>query len=96
MTIIKKAVSVLLTCCLALAFLPTLSQSAYAAGSASKAFDDSIPIEYFRLKILIMIRRTKKAKSISRAKSLLLTISSWCRTCAGAFLLKIHNVLGRE
>ena len=47
MAIIKKAVSVLLTCCLALAFLPTLSQSAYAAGSASKAFDDSIPIEYF-------------------------------------------------
>ena len=39
--------SILLTCCLVLAFLPTLSQSAYAAGSASKAPDDSIPIEYF-------------------------------------------------
>ena len=47
MTTIKKAMSVLLACCLALAFLPTLSQSAYAAGSTSKAFDDSIPIEYF-------------------------------------------------
>lgn len=47
MTIIKKAMSVLLTCCLALAFLPVLTQPAYAAGGDSPVKPEGyVPPQY--------------------------------------------------
>ena len=47
MTIIKKAMSVLLTCCLALAFLPVLTQPAYAAGGNSPVKPEGyVPPQY--------------------------------------------------
>lgn len=98
MVAVKKFVSIILSISLVLAFLPITSQLAYAAGGGDflSLLTAQFQLNIFRLKTRIMTRRTKKAKSISRAKSLLLTISSSCRTCAGAFLLKIHSVLARE